>query len=68
MSENSIPESFKMTELGSLPEEWDVVRLGDVVKKTEQKDPKKSPGWRFKYIDVSSINREKLKIAEYKLY
>lgn len=68
MSENSIPEGFKMTELGSLPEEWDVVRLGDVVKKTEQKDPKKSPGWRFKYIDVSSITRENLQIVDYKSY
>jgi len=68
VSEKSIPEGIKMTELGSLPEEWDVVRLGDVVKKTEQKDPKKSPGWRFKYIDVSSINRENLQIANYKSY
>ncbi len=68
MSEKSIPESFKMTELGSLPEEWDVVRLGDVVKKTEQKDPKKSPEWRFKYIDVSSITRENLQIVNYKSY
>jgi type I restriction enzyme S subunit len=68
VSENSIPEGFKMTELGSLPEEWDVVRLGDVVKKTEQKDPKKSPGWRFKYIDVSSITRENLQIVDYKSY
>ncbi|NAS89255.1 hypothetical protein C4E24_05895 [ANME-1 cluster archaeon AG-394-G21] len=30
MSENSIPESFKMTELGLLPEEWGVVKLGDI--------------------------------------
>ncbi len=28
---NSIlPEGYKMTELGALPEEWEVVRLGEV--------------------------------------
>ena len=33
MEENNvIPNGFKMTELGALPEEWDVVRLGDVAK------------------------------------
>ena len=29
MSNNEIPEGFNMTELGSLPDEWGVVRLGD---------------------------------------
>jgi type I restriction enzyme S subunit len=35
---NDLPEGFKMTELGALPEEWDVVRLGDVTEKTKQKE------------------------------
>ena len=56
------------TEIGLVPEAWGVVRLGEVSDKTKQKDPRKTPGWRFKYIDVSSISRETLKIAEYKLY
>ena len=30
MPESGIPEGFKMTELGALPEEWEVVRIGDV--------------------------------------
>ena len=30
MSNEEIPNGFKMTELGPLPEEWEVVRLGDV--------------------------------------
>jgi type I restriction enzyme S subunit len=64
-SKNSI--KLKETGIGLVPEEWEVVRLGDVVKKTEQKDPRKTPEWQFKYIDVSSINREDLKIVEYKL-
>ena len=28
-----LPQGYKMTELGALPEEWEVVRLGDVAKK-----------------------------------
>ncbi|GAI66902.1 unnamed protein product, partial [marine sediment metagenome] len=28
--DNTIPESFKMTELGPLPETWDVVKVTDV--------------------------------------
>ncbi len=28
---NTLPPGFKMTELGPLPEEWQVVRLGEVV-------------------------------------
>jgi type I restriction enzyme S subunit len=59
---------LKETEIGMVPEEWDVVMLENVVKKTEQKDPRKTPECQFKYIDVSSINREDLKIVEYKLY
>jgi len=27
-----LPEGFKMTELGPLPEEWEVIRLGDVAR------------------------------------
>lgn len=29
---SDLPEGFKMTELGPLPEEWEVVRLGEVAK------------------------------------
>jgi len=60
--------SLKETEIGLMPEGWEVVRLGNIVKKTEQKDPRKNPKWRFKYIDVSSINRENERIIGYKSY
>lgn len=65
---NDFPEGFKMTELGALPEEWDVVMLGDVTEKTKQKDPRKTPEWKFKYVDVSSISRGALKITGCKLF
>ncbi len=31
----SLPEGFKMTELGPLPEEWQVVRLGEVLREMD---------------------------------
>ncbi|MDI3541866.1 MAG: type restriction enzyme subunit [Candidatus Methanomethylophilaceae archaeon] len=31
-----LPEGFRMTELGPLPEEWEVVRLGDVFKEVNK--------------------------------
>ena len=64
---DDVPDGFKTTEVGTLPEEWSVVGLGDVTEKTKQKDPRKTPELRFKYVDVSSISRDALKIAECKL-
>ena len=34
-----LPEGYRMTELGPLPEEWEVVRLGDVVKTIKGRKP-----------------------------
>jgi type I restriction enzyme S subunit len=56
----ALPEGFKMTELGPLPQDWQVVRLGDVVKRARHMDPRKLPEWHFKYIDVSSIDNQRL--------
>ena len=33
LTNDIIPQGYKITELGALPEEWEVVRLGDVAKK-----------------------------------
>ena len=59
---------LKETEIGPVPEHWEVVRLGEVTVKTEQINPRKTPDWRFKYVDVSSISRERLCIQCYKEY
>jgi type I restriction enzyme S subunit len=52
----------KDTELGSLPGEWKVVKLLEVCEKTKQIDPHKNPGQEIKYVDVSSISNDSLKI------
>jgi type I restriction enzyme S subunit len=69
-SEESMNNSngFKMTEIGFVPEDWEVKKLGDAVSKTKQKDPAKTPDWQFKYIDVSGVNRESLTVEDYNIY
>jgi len=59
---------LKKTEIGEIPENWEVVRIKDIVLDTEQNDPSKTPLQEIKYIDVSSISNEFLKIIEYKPY
>jgi len=59
---------LKDTEIGPVPEHWEVVRLGEVTEKTKQFDPRRNPTWMFKYVDVSCISSERLRIensAEY---
>lgn len=53
------------TEIGPIPARWRVVRLGEVVKKTRQIDLHKKPDWSFRYVDVSSIDNESLRITSH---
>lgn len=69
-TEGTRGEKQKMTEIGPIPESWEVGRLGDVVIETQQINLNKEKGKIIKYIDVSSIDREKLVIKntqEYKI-
>lgn len=43
---------------------WEIMRLGDVLVKTETADPTRSPQTEFEYIDVSSVSNETLTIQE----
>ena len=36
--DNTIPKSFKMTELGLPPENWEVVRLGEIIEEVKEKN------------------------------
>ncbi len=67
---NIIPQGYKMTELGILPEEWEVVRLGEIfnVQQGKQLSEKESKEGKIKksflrtsnlnwgHIDISSID------------
>ena len=46
---------FKETKIGKIPKEWEVKRIGQVIKKTEKIDPTKSDKG-FQYVDISSID------------
>lgn len=59
---------LKQTEIGLVPQEWKVIKINDVVEKTRQKNPKATPNLQIKYIDVSGIDRENLRIKDYKTY
>ena len=49
--------------IGPIPVHWRVVRLREVVHKTRQIDPRKTPNQHFKYIDVSSVSKERLAVV-----
>lgn len=57
---------LKDTEIGKIPKHWEVGRIEDYVLRTEQKDMRKL-NIEFKYIDVSSVNKEFLKIQNYSI-
>ena len=59
---------LKKTEIGEIPEHWEVVKIRDITIETEQNDPSKNPLKEIKYIDVSGISNEYLKIIEHKTY
>nr|QNO50957.1 type-1 restriction enzyme MjaXIP specificity protein [Methanosarcinales archaeon ANME-1 ERB6] len=61
-------EEQKETEIGLIPERWDVMRLGDITEKTKQTDQRKNPNNKFKYIDVSGISNKFFQIVEFKEY
>lgn len=48
---------FKQTPIGKIPEDWEVVRLEDIVEiNKESRDPtRKTPNDKFLYIDIESI-------------
>jgi len=61
-------EEQKETEIGLMPKSWKSESISNVVEKTKQIDPRKTPNLSFKYIDVSGISNEFYKIIEYRTY
>lgn len=55
-------EPQKETEIGLVPESWEVVKIGDYLEKTKLKDPTKEPDQEFIYVDVSSVSNEFFRI------
>jgi len=55
-------ESYLQSVFENKGEGWEEKKLGEVLQKTETIDPTKNPNKEFIYIDVSSVNNEKLSI------
>ncbi len=63
LGEGAGRETFKPTEIGDIPTEWDVVQLGDIALKTKNRDPRSTPDKQFRYIDVASVSNETYRIV-----
>jgi type I restriction enzyme S subunit len=51
-----------------LPDDWGVAPLEEVVQKTKQTDLQRTPELRFKYVDVSSVSSDTLRIEGFTVY
>lgn len=57
-------ESLKQTEIGEMPESWEVVKLKDVCLKTKSVNPTQKPDDYFTYIDISCVSNQSFKIVD----
>ncbi len=48
-----------------LPEGWKTIRVADAVQKTIQVDPARKPDSTFKYVDVSCVSSDSLRVVDY---
>jgi len=51
-------EPQKETEIGLIPESWDIRNINDFVLQTQTQNPKNEPKNKIKYIDVSSVSNQ----------
>jgi type I restriction enzyme S subunit len=61
-TEGTRGEPQKETEIGLVPESWEVVKIEKLIIKTKIKDPGKEPEKEFIYVDVSSVSNEFFRI------
>jgi type I restriction enzyme S subunit len=61
-----MPNGYKETKIGKIPEEWDVVRFHKCLNKAMHKDPSIMPEEKFTYIDVSAVSNKLFKITDSK--
>lgn len=59
---------LKETEVGRIPAHWKVSLLKGITLISSQFDPRNKPNEKFKYIDVSSVSNQTLRIEDYKTY
>lgn len=63
-SEGLNGEELKETEIGKTPKSWEIKNIKDLVFEAKTRNPGKQPEKIIKYIDVSSVSNQLLKIVE----
>jgi type I restriction enzyme S subunit len=61
-TEGTRGEPQKETEIGLVPESWEVVKIEKCISKTKNRDPRKEPENDFIYVDVSSVSNDFFRI------
>lgn len=62
-TEGTKGEKQKKTEIGLVPESWEVMEIGKKTEKTRLNDPTKNPDADFIYVDVSSVDNELMRVT-----
>ena len=65
--DGSHESGFRESVVGKIPEDWEVLELGEITVKTSNRDPRKYPDLQFRYVDVSSVSNEINRITDYAL-
>ena len=60
-------KKFKKTEIGKIPEKWQLAPLRNVSIKGSIKDPRNFPDQKFRYVDVSSVSNEFYKVTDFQI-
>jgi len=50
--------------MNNLPLDWEEIQISDVTVRTKQRDPRRQPTMRFRYVDVSSVSNSSFRIVE----
>jgi len=58
-------EMLKETDIGPMPESWGLNRINNLVSETTLTDPSKTPDFKIRYIDVSSVSNTRYVVETY---
>jgi type I restriction enzyme S subunit len=50
--------------MNNLPLDWEEIQISDVTVRAKQRDPRRQPTMRFRYVDVSSVSNSSFRIVE----
>ena len=61
---NNIPQGYKKTEIGIIPQEWEVKKIQEICKvDAKSLSAKTSPNYEFEYISLSDVDSDSFDIS-----